>query len=172
MGVIKMNCAEIKKMIPVYLDGEMEPQQKQMVKEHLSSCPVCMKELLAFEKSWEMLGAWKDIGPAHGYVSRFWTEVSLQRPWHEKIIRGFGVILGKKQLAPVYAAVCVLLITGILSLRNYWQVREAQELVASLGQEELEMVEDIELAEDFDIIQEMDFLEDLEVIENLDSLET
>ena len=58
------------------------------------------------------------------------------------------------------------------SLRNYWQMREAQELVASLDQEELEMAADVELAENFDVIQEMDFLEDLEVIENLDSLET
>jgi hypothetical protein len=167
-----MRCDQAKKIIPVYLDGELGQEEARFVKEHIVSCAACQKELRALERSWKMLGEWKDIDPVPGYVSRFWTEVSFQRPWHEKIIRGFGVILGKKRLVPVYAAVCVFLITGIFSLRNYWQMREAQELVASLDQEELEMAADVELAENFDVIQEMDFLEDLEVIENLDSLET
>ena len=170
-----MNCTEIKKLIPVYLDGELGQEETLLVKEHIASCAACQKELHALERSWKMLGEWKNIDPAPGYVSRFWTKVSIQRPWHEEAAQKVGEALDRlrrRRLAPVYVAVCVLLITGGFFLRNYWQMREARELAVSLNQEELDMAKDVELAENFDIIQEMDFLEDLEVIENLDSLET
>lgn len=170
-----MRCVDIKRLIPVYLDGELEPQETKAVKEHLVSCPVCQKELHALERSWKMLEEWKEIEPAPGYVSHFWTKVALQRPWYEEVGQRIAETLAglrRRRLAPVYAAVCVLLVAGIFSLRNYWQMRETQELVASLNQEELEMAKDVELAENFDVIQDMDFLEDLEVIENLESLET
>lgn len=170
-----MRCVEIKKLIPVYLDGELELRETDAVKEHLASCLACQKELHAMERSWKMLGEWQNIEPAPGYVSRFWTKVSLERPLREKVARGIGEALDglrRRRLSPVYAAFCVLVITGIFSLRNYYQMRETQELVANLNHEELEMAGDVELAENFDIIQEMDFLEDMEVIENLDSLET
>ena len=170
-----MRCDQAKKIIPVYLDGELGQEETLIVKEHIASCAACQKEQHALERSWKMLGEWKNIDPVPGYVSRFWIKISLERPWREKVALGIQESLEglrRKRLAPVFAAVCVLLITGIFSLRNYWQMREAQELVASLDQEELEMAADVELAENFDIIQEMDFLEDLEVIENLDSLET
>ena len=170
-----MSCTEIKKLIPVYLDGELGQEETLLVKEHIASCAACQKELHALERSWKMLGEWKNIDPAPGYVSRLWTKVSIQRPWHEEAAQKVGEALDRlrrRRLAPVYVAVCVLLITGGFSLRNYWQMREGQDLAASLNQEELDMAKDVELAENFDIIQEMDFLEDLEVIENWGSLET
>ncbi len=170
-----MNCTEIKKLIPVYLDGELGQEETQLVKGHIASCAACQKEQHALERSWKMLGEWENIDPAPGCVSRFWTKVSLHRPWYEEAAQRIGEALDglrRGRLAPVYVAVCVLLITGGFSLRNYWQMREARELAASLNQEELEMAKDVELVENFDIIQEMDFLVDLEVIENLDSLET
>ncbi|MBI5149470.1 MAG: zf-HC2 domain-containing protein [Candidatus Omnitrophica bacterium] len=170
-----MRCDQAKKLIPVYLDGELGQEEARLVKGHIASCAACQKELHALERSWKMLGEWKNIDPAPGYVSRFWTKVSLERPWYETLGQEMGEALDRlrrRRLAPVYVMVCVLLMTSIFSLRNYWQMREAQELAASLDQEELEMAADVELAENFDIIQEMDFLEDLEVIEDLDSLET
>lgn len=170
-----MHCDEAKKIIPVYLDGELGQEETRLVKEHIASCAACQKEQHALERSWKMLGEWQNIEPAPGYVSRFWIKVSSERSLRERVARGIGEALDglrRKRLAPVYAAVCVLLITGIFSLRNYWEVQETQKLIASLNQEELEMAKDVELAENFDIIQEMDFLEDMEVIENLESLET
>lgn len=170
-----MRCDQARKIIPVYMDGELGREEAMLVKEHIASCAACQKERHALERSWKMLEEWKDIEPAPGYVSRFWTKVALQRPWHEEVGQRIGETLDglrRRRLVPVYAAVCVLLITGILSLRNYWQMRETQELVASLDQEELEMAQNVELAENFDVIQDMDFLEDLEVIESLEGLET
>ncbi len=170
-----MRCDQAKEMIPVYLDGELGQEEIRLVKGHIASCAACQKELHALEHSWKMLGEWKNIDPVPGYVSRFWTKVSLQRPWHEEVKQRIGEgleWLRHRRLVPVYATVCVVLIAGLFSLRNYSQIREAREMVASLNQEELEMAEDVELAENFNIIQDMDFFEDLEVIENLDSLET
>lgn len=170
-----MRCDQIKKLLPVYLDGALESQETQSVKDHLASCVACQKEREALERSWAMLGQWQKIDPAPGYVSRFWTRVSLEPSWRERVAGGIREAVEgvrRKRLAPVFAAACVLMIAGIFSLRNYLQMREARELLSSLSQEELEMAEDIELAENFEIIENLDVLEDLEIIENLDSLET
>ncbi len=175
-----MRCDQIRKLIPIYLDGGLEDGRDRELKDHVSGCLVCRKELEAYQRSWQMLGEWKDIQPEAGYVGRFWTAVSQQRPWHEQILKALPAGVFQKRLAPVFVAICILLVTGIFSLRNYWQMVETGELLANLSAEELEIafdhpaagvVEDIELAENLDIIQDMDFLEDMEVIENADSLE-
>lgn len=169
-----MRCDQVKKMIPVYIDGGLGQDETRLVKEHIASCAACQKEQHALERSWKVLGEWKNIDPVPGYVSRFWTKASLEQPWYETVARNIGEALEglrRRRLVPVYAAVCVLLITGVFSLRNYYQMREVEELVVNLDQEELEMAEDVELAGNFDLIEDMDFWEDMEVIENTDSLE-
>ena len=167
-----MNCAQVKKLIPVYLDGELEGDEIRLVKEHLAACPACQQEMRAFEKSWEMLDTWEDIEPTPGYVSRFWSTVSQQRPWQEKLSRFVRERLLNRRLTPALATACVVVLVGLFALRIYWQVQESQNLLVDLSEEELEMVENMELVENFDILENMEFLEDLEIIENLDALES
>jgi hypothetical protein len=167
-----MDCREIKRLIPIYSDGESEPKESQAVKDHLTGCLTCQKELEAFEQSWAMLGEIEDVQPNPGYVGRFWTRLVLERSWHERILEGVKDGLFKKRLVPAFVAACVMVTAGFFSMHNYLQVREADQMLASLSEDELAMVQDFELAENLDLIQEMDFLEDLEVIENLDALET
>lgn len=167
-----MNCAQVKKLIPVYLDGELEGEEIRQVKDHLAGCPNCREELQAFEKSWAMLEEWKDIEPPPGYVSRFWTAVSQRKTWQERMSRYIQEGLVKIRLTPVAAAVCVVVLAGLFALRNYWQIQELNQFLGSSNEADWEMVENIELAENLDIIEDMDLLEDLEIIENLEMLET
>ena len=51
-----MRCDQAKKIIPVYLDGELGQEEARFVKEHIVSCAACQKELRALERSWKMLG--------------------------------------------------------------------------------------------------------------------
>ena len=39
-----MNCSEIRKYIYPFLDGELDSQPSQMVKEHILICPLCKLE--------------------------------------------------------------------------------------------------------------------------------
>jgi len=167
-----MSCEKIKTMIPLFLDGELDVKESQQVREHLPGCAACQKELKAYEQSWAMLDHVEDIQPKPGYVSRFWTMVSKEQSSGERILQGIKESLLKRPLAPAFVTACVIVSVGLFALRNYLQIQDTGRMLASLGEDELEMVQNIELAENFDLIQEIDFFEDLEIIENLDVLET
>lgn len=167
-----MDCQEIKKLIPVYLDKELEPQESQQVREHLSGCPVCQKELEAFEESWAMLGELDEVRPEPGFVGRFWTRLALEQSWQERISEAVRNGLFQKRLVPALATACIVVIVGSFALNNYFRIQNTDQMLSDLSREDLAMVENIELAENLDLIEEMDFLEDLDIIENLDILET
>ncbi len=166
-----MNCESIKKLMPIYLEGELQPQESKEVKDHLASCLLCQKEISAFERSWDMLDEIADIEPAPDYVSRFWTELSLRTPWHEAILKNLSAGLSKRPLVPVLATTCIMIIVGFLSIQNYFNGRLSDEGLAHLNEGYFEMVANMELIEHYEIIEDIDFLVDLEVIENLDVLE-
>lgn len=167
-----MDCQEIKKLIPVYLDKELEPQESQQVREHLSGCPACQKELEAFEESWAMLGELDEVRPEPGFVGRFWTRLALEQSWQERISEAVRNGLFQKRLIPALATACIVVIVGSFALNNYFRIQNTDQMLSDLSREDLAMVENIELAENLDLIEEMDFLEDLDIIENLDILET
>ena len=167
-----MDCQEIKKLIPIYLDKELEAKERQQVMEHLSVCPACQKEFEAFEKSWAMLGELDDIRPEPGFVGRFWTRLALEQSWQGKVSEAVKNGLFKRRLVPALVTACIVVIMGSFVLHDYFQIQSTDQMLSSLSWEDLAMVENIELAENLDLIEEMDFLEDLEIIENLDILET
>ncbi|MBN1869101.1 MAG: zf-HC2 domain-containing protein [Candidatus Omnitrophica bacterium] len=167
-----MDCQKIKKLIPIYLDKELEPKEMQAVREHLAACLACQKELKAFEESWAMLGDLNDIHPKPGFVGRFWKKMALEQSWQEKIIEAMKNSFFKKPLIPALVTACMIVIAGSFVFYNYSQMRGTNQLLAKLSQEDLEMFENIKLAENLDLIEEIDFLEDFEIVENLDILET
>lgn len=167
-----MDCKKIKKLIPLFLDKELEHQEAQIVRKHLDDCRDCQSEFKAFERSWAILGELDDIQPEPGFMGRFWTRLSLERSWYERILGSVRETLHKKQLIPALVTACVIVIAGSFSLTHYFQTQKTNQILASLSEEDLLMVENIELAENLDLIEEMDFLEDLDIIENLDLLET
>ena len=167
-----MDCQGIKKLIPMYLDKELEPQEIQQVREHLSGCPSCQKEFEAFEKSWAMLGELDDIRTEPGFVGRFWTRLALKQSWQERILEAVRNGLFKRRLVPALVTACIVVVVGSFVLHDYFQIQSTDQTLSSLSREDLAMVENIELAENLDLIEEMDFLEDLDIIENLDILET
>lgn len=167
-----MICRKIKKLIPVYLDGELGPQENRLVRDHLAGCPACREELEAFKDSWAMLGELDGIEPQPGFVGRFWTKLSLEQSWHERVLRWARENLVQKRLVPAFAAVCFIMAAGVFAGHNYLRIQDTNKILAGLNADDLEMVQNIELAENLDLIAEMDFYADLDIIENLDALET
>ena len=166
-----MKCREMKNLIPLFLDGVLREGKNLHVREHLRGCAACRKELAAFEQSWAMRKEGESIQPRPGYISRFWTRVSEETSWQERVRQGLREGLWSRRLAPAFVTACLVIIVGIFALRNYYQIQNTTQTLANLGEDEIEMVENMELAENFDLIEDMDFWEDMEVIENTDSLE-
>ena len=167
-----MDCHAIEKLIPLYIDEELDSQEYQSVKAHLAGCPICQKELQAFEKSWAMLDDLEGIEPEPGFVGRFWTRLSLEQSWHEQFWNRIRELLFNKRLMPALATICTIIIIGTFTLHNYLQIRGTDQVLANLSNDDFDMVQNIELAENFDLIQEIEFFEDFNIIMNLDALET
>lgn len=165
-----MNCERIKTLIPAYMDEELQPNEMNEVREHLSVCAACQKEFEAFQESWSILGELDEIQPEPGFIGRFWTKLSFEQSWQEKVKGAMENMFSGRRLVPVLATLCVMIMAGSFAGRHYVQQQKTNQALADLNQNELTMIENIELAENLSLIAQLDFWEDFEVVEKLDAL--
>ncbi len=160
-----MECSEIKRLLPLFVDDALEPEQRTDIQVHLSSCPECQKEFQAYRRSWEILDEAPELEPDPAYMSRFWTNLGLRTPWYHTA----GEFLRNKvmapRIAPVWMTACLLLVLSVFIARQYWQIQETEMLLTSLPLEEVELIDNIEIAENYEIIEDLEVLENLEVLE-------
>ena len=166
-----MDCHKIKQLIPIYLDHELSSNDHRLVAEHLRTCPDCLAEARAVEKSWDLLGELDEIRPDPQYIARFWLALDAQMPWYEKIMKDVQAAIFQRRWVPVLAGAAAIILVGGLAAHQFLQRPEAISVLAGLNEAELEMVVNFDLAENFEIIENFEFFSDLEVIENLDEFE-
>lgn len=70
-----MGCLEIREKLLDYIEGNVSDNDKTVIGAHLETCPVCRKEYVAYNKSWEALDGWRDIEPDPAYKAHFWEGV-------------------------------------------------------------------------------------------------
>ncbi len=167
-----MDCQKIQKLIPLYLDANLEDRESQTVREHLKDCPHCQNELDLFEKSWDLLSKWEDVEPDPGYTSRFWTRLSSERAWHEQLLVNFKEFFAMKKRPLAWATASVAAIVCALTFSNYLMTFKTNNKLAVMNPQELELLAELELVQDLDIIENIDWLEDWEVIEDFDTTES
>ncbi|MBT8372647.1 MAG: zf-HC2 domain-containing protein [Deltaproteobacteria bacterium] len=167
-----MNCRQIKELIPVYLDGELEDYKRSQVEAHLRDCVSCRKAVGEMETAWGMLGELADIEPDPNYMARFWAKASDPSSWYEKIIQQARGLFLQRRWVPALAATCIIIILAGVTMHSHLQTPEADTMVANLSEVDLDMVELIDIVENYDIIREIEFFSDLEIIENLDEFES
>ena len=166
-----MDCQEIKKQIPIYLDQELETAKHREVETHLLGCPDCRREARAIEQSWDLLGKIEALEPDPNYIARFWRSVDAQMPWHAKIFKNVQSIFLQRRWVPALAGTVIVVLVSTLATVQYLQKPLAPAELAELDESELAMIADIDLAEHYEIIRELDFFSDFEIIENLNGFE-
>jgi hypothetical protein len=82
-----MSCPQYKDLISGYLDGELSPDQRQRLENHLQTCPVCAEELRQFTAMKEELAMFKFKEPSDAELQRYWSGV------YNRLERGIGWIL-------------------------------------------------------------------------------
>ena len=167
-----MNCPNVQKLIPLYLDNQLKDNELQVVKSHINGCSHCQKEIELYQKSWDALKNLKEIDPAPGYISRFWSRVATDKSFSQKLAEGIRGVLTSWQWAGTLVTASIVVIVGFFSLKNFLPGTNVESALAKMHPEELELVSNLELAQNLDVIENIDVLEDLEVIENLDLLES
>ncbi|MCC6758482.1 MAG: zf-HC2 domain-containing protein [Candidatus Omnitrophica bacterium] len=163
-----MDCQQTKQRIPEWMDSALSAEEAAAVGQHLARCSECRTEFKTYAKAWNTLKAWPEAEPDPGYVSRFWTRLSLEKPWYERLLENLRPVVTDKWFAPAFVTVAMVILVGSMTLYNTSTVVKTESVISSLSADDIEFVENIELAENLDVIQNIDLLEDLDVIENLD----
>ncbi len=164
-----MDCRDIQKMIPIYLDQELSREEFLPLEEHLKGCVICQKEFKAYQKFWDILKDWKDLEPDPAYMSRFWARLGQKTPGYKKVIRDLKLVFLRLQVNPALVVVCMCLFLTFFLGKHYSQ-GQVENTVARLSSEEIELLEHMELAQHFDVIENIELLEDMDIWEKLDSL--
>ncbi|MEJ2220988.1 MAG: zf-HC2 domain-containing protein [Desulfobacterales bacterium] len=165
-----MDCHEIKKLIPLYLDHELGEVDQQQVDAHVQNCPDCQREAREIEKSWELLGEIKAVEPDPNYLARFWQSVDAQMPWYAGIYQDVLAVFQQRRWAPALAGAVIVALISTIATVQFLQKPNDLAVLAELDETELEMVANIDLAEHFEIIHELDFFTDFDIIEKLNGL--
>ncbi len=166
-----MNCPSIQKLIPLYLDQQLAPEQFKLVKAHLTNCPDCQQEVDLYNRSWELLNNIKEIEPSPDYVSRFWTEVSHLRAWYEKYLPALPPWAQPGWRLSVVFSFGLVIVTTFFIWKNF-DLYQLDAKLAKLDPQEMEVVENIELAQNFEVIEEMELLEDFDLLVDCEFLKS
>ncbi len=168
-----MNCDEAKQLISAYLEDNLSDKQREAVSMHIKRCVGCQKQFEADKKVWETLLLWDGIEPTPGYISRFWSRLSLSETWYERIFRRIEYILGipyRVKLVSLPVVAFIIIVIGIASLYSYRYRANNDILISQLSKEgvDIDMIENIDLVENYDLIAHLDLLEDMDILEKLD----
>lgn len=167
-----MTHDEIKKLIPLYIENELEPNEMKEVASFLDKNPELKDYARQLQQSWDILGDIDEVQPSESYISNFWTKLSLEKSPLEKFLSRASDLFKIQKFKPVYAMMCVIVLVSVFSLKLNKNANNAQTVeIAKLSVEEIEIFENYELAENLEIIEDIEFLEDLEVIEELEEFE-
>ncbi|MHB9036014.1 MAG: zf-HC2 domain-containing protein [Armatimonadota bacterium] len=58
-----MDCRAAKRLIPAFLDGELQPDKEALLNEHLDACGSCRADVIALKQTMTVMGACQDIAP-------------------------------------------------------------------------------------------------------------
>jgi anti-sigma factor RsiW len=106
-----MKCSQVQERLSAFQDGELKPQEKEGVSEHLESCPACRERYAEMEKVWQGLGDFKGILPEPGFYgqlvkkineshetrspARFqWLFQFFSSPWVASTLLLAGILIG------------------------------------------------------------------------------
>ncbi|MBC8358379.1 MAG: zf-HC2 domain-containing protein [Candidatus Aminicenantes bacterium] len=82
-----MDHQQIKKLISSYYDGELDEEQKKIIKKHLEDCPECQKEFEEMGKFEEVMSKMELKKPPKEAWKIYWTSV------YNRLERRIGWIL-------------------------------------------------------------------------------
>ena len=166
-----MDCSEIQKLIPVFLDGQLELDEHQRVQSHLDKCAECRREARAIQRAWELVGELDDIQPDPNFKTRFWARVAEQASWQEKFFNEIRALFLNRRLVPALAAAGLILCISVVTTYKFLRTSQPDSFIAEFSDTDLDMVDNIDLVENLDLIRDIDLLSDLEIIEDLDDMD-
>jgi hypothetical protein len=83
------NHDDIRKLLPAYCSGDLEPAERMRVEEHLNSCPECSAALADLETTLRLIRSTPRVEPPPWMTSRIMArlreETAVKRSWLQRI---------------------------------------------------------------------------------------
>lgn len=73
-----MRCKEVKRLLSAYIDGEISPEKRGEIEEHLSYCVDCKKELVLLEKLIKEIHNIPEMVPSEDFSEKLWIKMTLE----------------------------------------------------------------------------------------------
>lgn len=161
-----MKCRGIKRILTLFLDGELCREQSLEIKTHLEKCRYCADEAVLLKESWDLLRQNEPVTSVSNFKADFWKRLAEEELAFEKkrvfLFPGF-----KPRLAAVFSLAAVILICGAY-VRNFLSDKGIQNLAISINDKDISMLKSLALAEDLDVIENIPVLEGLTLMDSVE----
>ncbi|MCK5595216.1 zf-HC2 domain-containing protein [bacterium] len=144
-----MNCLKIKKLLPGFLDSELEQEKEELVRQHLSTCSECSSEAKLLANAWNLLNKLETIKPSKEARAEFWEKTESEEL--DKFPNVFSWNRFLFRWSPVMVAAVLLVFS--LFYKDYLP-----------NSHDKEIVKNIEMLENLEILENLDLLTDLPVV--------
>lgn len=123
-----MECGQIQKRMPAYVDGMDSPEERRLIDRHLPSCASCRKVLEEYQKNRERVRNLEEVEPPPGFAQRIMARVEEE----EKK----GSIL-KKLFYPLHIKVPIqaiaTVVIAVLAIQVYRSIEPQKAAVQRYG---------------------------------------
>jgi anti-sigma factor RsiW len=112
-----MRCAQVRRSLSAFLDGEVPAAKQQQIAAHLESCAECRAERDALAATWDGLLAWPEMPASVGFDARLHQRLAAPErlPWRNRLRHALWLPARRLALAGAAAGILVGWMAGHLS---------------------------------------------------------
>ena len=116
-----MECEKIRERFSSLLEGDLDPSEEKVVKEHLASCPGCQKDFETFKKTMNWLHSVDEAEAPEGFLTEIYQKMEDRKrkgygqAWVRRLMR---LKLPAQAVAMVAIVFAVLYITKIIPMET------------------------------------------------------
>ncbi len=123
-----MECGQIQKRMPAYVDGMDSPEERAFIERHLATCIPCRNALEEYQKAREVLKGLEEVDPPPGFTQKIMAQVREEKE------RG-GIF--KKLFYPLHVKVPIqavaTIVIAVLAIQIYRSIEPQKGAVTPYG---------------------------------------
>lgn len=121
-----MKCEDVQRLFSGYVDNELDPEESELVKDHLSDCPTCQKEWREFNRAIQITHSLPEIEPPSDLFQRVKEGISLFSKKRKLLTR---VVRPLSFRVPAWSFVAVVILVALYLVRVIPYPQERFELM-------------------------------------------
>jgi hypothetical protein len=116
-----MECEKIREKFSSFLEGDLDPPEEKVLKEHLASCATCQKDFETFKKTLDWLHSVDEVEAPEGFLTEIYKKMEdrkgrgYRQAWGHRLMR---LKLPAQAVAMVAIVFAVLYMTKMIPVET------------------------------------------------------